>query len=82
FWEHFTLVSKIVQLTMNGVGLEAGESVYLTFEHFDDETLVYDPILGIASDSSVPVLADNTILLIIGGVAVVALVAIVLKVKK
>lgn len=64
-----------------GVGLEAGESVYLTFENFGDETLVYDPILGIASDSSVSSI-DNTLLLIIAGVAVVALIAIALKVRK
>ena len=64
-----------------GVGLEAGESVYLAFENFGDETLVYDPILGVESSSSLPLIDTPTLLLIGGSVAVVAIVAIALKVK-
>ena len=64
-----------------GVGLELGESVYLAFEYFGDETMIYDPILGIEPTSSQP-LDMNTILLV-GGIVIVVIAAIVvLKVKK
>ena len=63
-------------------GLFAGESVYLSFPYFGNETLFYDPIVGLSSGSSVPVLDAPTLYLAGGAVAVVALVAVVLKLKK
>ncbi|MFW9932160.1 MAG: hypothetical protein ACFFDR_05835 [Candidatus Thorarchaeota archaeon] len=64
-----------------GVGQEAGESIYLAFENFGNETLEYDPIIGISSTDSL--LLDANTLLIIGGVVVVVVVlALVFKMKK
>ncbi len=57
-----------------GTGLEAGESVYLSFEYFGNETLEYDPILGIESTTSG---VDTTLLLIAGAGVVIVLIAIV-----
>ncbi len=65
-----------------GVGLEAGESVYLSFPYFGNETLVYDPILGVNSATSTSLIDTPTLILIGGGIAVVAIVAIALKLKK
>jgi hypothetical protein len=65
-----------------GVGLEAGESVYLAFEYFGNETLVYDPILGVESSSSLPLINTPTLLLIGSVVGVIALAAIALRVRK
>ncbi|MDF1539712.1 MAG: hypothetical protein P1Q69_12500 [Candidatus Thorarchaeota archaeon] len=71
-----------------GVGLEAGQSVYLAFEYFGNETLVYDPILGVDSDDPgvgsdlVAVLSSPTSLLLIGGILIVVLVAVIIKLKK
>ena len=62
-----------------GIGMEAGESIYLAFENFGDETLEYDPILGIESTTSfVP---DTMTLALIGG-AVVILLLVVVVVKR
>ncbi len=63
-----------------GIGSENGESVYLAFEYFGNDTMVYDPILGIESAGTLPL--DTTTLLIIGGVALIAIIAIALKLKK
>lgn len=60
-----------------GTGLEAGQSVYLAFENFGNETLVYDPILGV--DASSNIIMDN--ILLIGVVGVVAIVAIVMLMR-
>jgi len=65
-----------------GIGLEAGESVYLAIENFGDETLVYDPILGVESSSSLPLIDTPTLLLIGGIVGVVVIAAIALRVRK
>lgn len=64
-----------------GVGAEGGESVYLAFEYFGDETLIYDPILGVES-ASTSILSDPTTLLLIGGIVVVALVLVVYNMRK
>ncbi len=58
-----------------GVGSEAGEAIYLAFENFGDNTLVYDPTLGIASDAGglFPPLTSE-VLMIVGGVLVLAIV--------
>jgi hypothetical protein len=61
-----------------GTGAEAGESIYLAFTYFGNDTLEYDPTLGLLSAD---VTADNTTLLLIGG-AVAALVVIALIVVK
>jgi len=63
-------------------GLHAGESVFLAFPYFGNETLFYDPILGISSDSSVSLLDTPTLYLVGGVVGVVAIAAIVLKIRK
>ena len=59
-----------------GIGMEAGESIYLAFEYFGDETLEYDPILGIEPSTTGFVL-DNTTLALIGGAVVVLLIVVV-----
>ncbi len=63
-----------------GVGQENGQSVYLAFEYFGNDTMVYDPIIGIESADVIPL--DTTTLLIVGGIAVVVVIAIALKLKK
>ncbi|MGY5860141.1 MAG: hypothetical protein RTU63_12285 [Candidatus Thorarchaeota archaeon] len=67
-------------------GLYAGESVYLSFPYFGNDTLFYDPIVGINSDAVVPAdapLIDTPTLYLAGAaIGVIALVAIVLKVRK
>lgn len=60
-------------------GMEAGESVYLAFENFGNETLEYDPILGIESTTGFAL--DTMTLALIGG-AVVVLLLVVIIVKK
>lgn len=65
-----------------GVGLEAGESVYLSFPYFGNETLIYDPILGINSASNTQLIDTPTLILIGGAVAVIAVVAIAMKIRK
>ena len=66
-----------------GIGLEAGESIYLSFENFGNETLEYDPVLGVeaASATSSNILTDPTTLALIGG-AIVVLLIIAVIVKK
>lgn len=63
-----------------GVGSENGESVYLAFANFGNDTMVYDPILGIEAADTLPI--DSTTLLIVGGVALVVIIAIALKLRK
>jgi hypothetical protein len=59
-----------------GIGQEAGESIYLAFENFGEETLEYDPILGVeASTAGLPL--DTTTLALIGGAVVVLLIVVV-----
>jgi hypothetical protein len=62
-----------------GTGQEAGESVYLAFENFGNETLEYDPTLGIVP--STDGFLDLTTLALIGGIAI-AIIAIVIIIKK
>ena len=61
-----------------GTGLEAGESIYLAFEYFGDETLEYDPVLGILSTEAT---SFDPLLLVVGG-AVVVVLAVLMKVRK
>ncbi len=62
-----------------GTGMEAGESIYLAFENFGDETLEYDPILGIESTTTGFVPDTMTLVLIGGAVVVLLLVVVVVK---
>lgn len=63
-----------------GIGMEAGESIYLAFENFGSETLEYDPILGIESTDGTSFVPDTMTLALIGGAVVVLLiVAVALK---
>ena len=57
-----------------------GKAVYLAFEYFGNETLDYDPTLGVLSADD-PVLLDTEQLLLIGGVAVTLLVVIALVLR-
>lgn len=60
-----------------GEGLEAGEAIYLAFEYFGNETLVYDPILGVGAAG---LALDPLTLAVVGGVAIiVVLAAVVIK---
>ncbi len=63
-----------------GTGLEAGESIYLAFENFGNETLVYDPTIGIVSADSVGL--DTTLLLVGGAIVVVVILILVIKMRK
>ena len=60
-----------------GIGQEAGQSIYLAFENFGDDTLEYDPILGIESTDSTAFVPDTMTLVMIGGAVVVLLIVVV-----
>jgi len=60
-----------------GIGQEAGESIYLAFENFGDDILEYDPILGMESADSTGLPIDTMTLVLIGGAVVVLLIVIV-----
>jgi len=60
-----------------GIGMEAGESIYLAFENFGNDTLEYDPILGIESTDSTAFVPDTMTLAMIGGAVVVLLIIVV-----
>jgi len=60
-----------------GIGQEAGESIYLAFENFGEDTLEYDPIIGMDSADSTGLPLDTTTLALIGGAVVVLLIVIV-----
>ncbi|MDH4212383.1 MAG: hypothetical protein OEV85_00525 [Candidatus Thorarchaeota archaeon] len=63
-----------------GVGLEAGQAIYLAFENFGNEILEYDPILGIETSTSTGIVFDPmTIALIGGAVVVLLLVAVIVR---
>ncbi|MHA2423248.1 MAG: hypothetical protein ACXAEF_00540 [Candidatus Thorarchaeota archaeon] len=63
-----------------GTGLEAGQNVYLAFEYFGDETLVYDPVIGITSSDAI---SSDTLLLVAGGAIILLVVVLVLwKLKR
>ncbi len=61
---------------------DSGEAIYLSFEYFGDDTLEYDPILGVESSTSVDIVLDPMTMGIVGGVAVIAILAIVFIRKK
>ena len=63
-----------------GIGMEAGESIYLAFENFGNETLEYDPILGI--EATEPGFVPDTMTLALIGGAVVVLLLVVVVVKR
>ncbi len=74
-----------------GTGAETGKSIYLAFEYFGDETLEYDPILGITTGDLGITTGEggtgqgidfNQLLLMAGGASVVILVIIVTKMKR
>ena len=60
-----------------GIGQEAGQSIYLAFENFGDDTLEYDPILGIEASTTTGFALDPMTLALIGGAAVVLLIVVV-----
>ncbi|MGV9169769.1 MAG: hypothetical protein ACOC38_07510 [Promethearchaeia archaeon] len=68
-----------------GPAQQEGKSVYLAFEYFGNETLEYDPTIGVATydgaDTGLGI--DYTqLLLLAGGVTVVVLVIVAFKLKK
>lgn len=67
-----------------GTGDELGESVYLAFENFGNETLEYDPTIGVETSSSsiVNPLTDQATLILIGGAVVIIAAVVVVKVRK
>jgi hypothetical protein len=61
-------------------GTEVGQAVYLSFENFGNETLEYDPIIGIEPATSGSFVLDLMTLGLVGGAIVVILViAVVVK---
>jgi len=65
-----------------GTGLEAGEAIYLAFENFGNDTLEYDPILGIDPSTSTGIVLDPVTLALIGGAVVVLLIVAVVVRKR
>ncbi|MGY5854678.1 MAG: hypothetical protein RTU92_14005 [Candidatus Thorarchaeota archaeon] len=61
-------------------GLEAAESVYLAFEYFGNETLEYDPTLGI--ESSTYNLLTDPLVLLAAGAGVVLILVLVVRMRK
>ncbi|MFW9927496.1 MAG: hypothetical protein ACFFDM_12155 [Candidatus Thorarchaeota archaeon] len=59
----------------------SGNAIFLSFENFGNETLEYDPILGILPFEPGIVL-DSMTIVIIGGVAIIVILAIVLVRRK
>ena len=58
----------------------SGNAVYLAFENFGDETLEYDPVLGVSPSTGL--VLDPVTLGIVAGAAVIILLAIVLVRRK
>lgn len=65
-----------------GIGHETGESVYLSFQNFGNETLEYDPVIGVQSATSSGVSWTNPMILSLIGGAIVILFAIAIIFKK
>ncbi len=76
-----------------GTGDEEGQSVYLAFEYFGEETLEYDPTLGISSTNGDSdggdgdgiidgIMESNQLLLIGGGIVVVVVVVAIVKLRR
>ncbi|MFO7836820.1 MAG: hypothetical protein R6V83_09200 [Candidatus Thorarchaeota archaeon] len=67
-----------------GPAQQEGKSVYLAFEYFGNETLEYDPTIGVASigDGDTGLGIDYTqLLLIAGGITIVVLVIVAFKLR-
>lgn len=60
-------------------GEYSGNAVYLSFENFGDDTLEYDPVLGVLSSESSPVLDPMTIGIVAGASVIIILAAIVVR---
>lgn len=60
-----------------GDGVQAGQAVYLAFEYFGNDTLVYDPTIGVSSAGLA--IDPVTLGLVVGGVIIVVLAAVVIK---
>ncbi|MFW9803243.1 MAG: hypothetical protein ACFFFC_11350 [Candidatus Thorarchaeota archaeon] len=59
-----------------------GKAVYLAFEYFGNETLDYDPTIGVLSaDGPAPLSTEHLLLIGGGSVAVLVLVALVIKTR-
>ncbi len=58
-----------------------GNVVYIAFENFGDDSLDYDPTLGILSEEGI-ILPTETLLIIGGAVAVLLIVGIILKMRR
>jgi len=58
---------------------QESKSVYLAFEYFGNETLDYDPTLGVLSTAANPL--DITTMLLVGGSAAAVIVVAALIVK-
>ncbi len=65
-----------------GTGEESGKSIYLAFEYFGDETLEYDPIIGIIPIADSFGIDYNQLLLMVGGVSIVSLVILAARMKR
>jgi hypothetical protein len=62
-------------------GEYSGNAIFLSFENFGNETLEYDPIIGIES-SSPGIILDPMTIGLIGGAAVIIILAIILVRRK
>ncbi|MFX0106762.1 MAG: hypothetical protein ACFE7R_00605 [Candidatus Hodarchaeota archaeon] len=61
---------------------QIGKSIFLAFEYFGNESLDYDPILGIEPTSDGTLDSDTLLLLGVGALAILIVLAIVVKLKR
>ncbi len=71
----------MVNVSASYVVTNAGLSVYLAYPHFDDGSLLHDPSIGVYEESAplVPEVPDNVLFFGIGIVAVLAIVAVIVR---
>ncbi|NHJ12361.1 MAG: hypothetical protein EAX95_01740 [Candidatus Thorarchaeota archaeon] len=81
--ENSTHQSQVQVKASHGVGEQGstGNAVYVAFEYFGNNSLDYDPTLGILSEEG-PLIPPETLLIVGGAVVVLLVIAIVLKMRK
>ncbi|NHI83960.1 MAG: hypothetical protein EAX81_06635 [Candidatus Thorarchaeota archaeon] len=81
--ENGTHQSQVQVKASHGSGGQGsiGNAVYIAFEYFGNNSLDYDPTLGILSEEVLPI-PTETLLIVGGAVIVLVVIAIVLKMRK
>ncbi len=65
-----------------GTGSESGEAIYLAFENFGNDTLVYDPTIGIGYDGTVGLIPLTPEMLLVVSGLMVLFVAVAVIIRK